>query len=111
MPGVADRSSWTGLDKQGVVVAVGENLHHVEEVAAFFALGPQLVARAAIECHQLGVQRLLVGFLVHEAQHQHFLCHRILDDGRDEAVHFLKIQIHFHCFRGGQVCLPQPDIV
>ena len=95
---MTDRAVRVYHDEQGVVVAVCLNGYHVQEVAALFTFGPQAVFRTAEESHLSRFHGLLVGFLVHEAQHQHFLCVVILDDGRNQAIHFLEIQFHNSLF-------------
>ena len=80
--------------QQRVVVAVILYAHKVEIVARRFALGPQLVAAAAPERHLSGADGLLVGFLVHKAEHQDVLCRVVLDYGRNQSAHLFKVYCH-----------------
>ena len=43
---MAHRTHRIGLDEQGVLIAVVENLNNVEEVARSLALGPECIASA-----------------------------------------------------------------
>ena len=81
-------------DEQCVVVTVSLYRNHVQKVSAFFSFGPQTVFGTAEESHLTRFHGFLVGFLVHESQHQYFLRIVILDNGRNQAIHFFKIQFH-----------------
>src|SRR5262249_43945200 len=67
-----------------------------QAVARRLALEPQLVAGAAEEGGVSGLDGLAKRLLVHEADHQDALRGVVLNNRRDQAVHFLEIQIHTH---------------
>ena len=92
---VAYGSYGVGLDEECVLVAVVENLHDVEEVAAGLSLCPESVACAAIECHLACFYCLVVCLFVHESEHEHFECLGVLHDGRYETVHLVEIDFHY----------------
>ena len=83
--GVAGGANWVANIKQGVGVAVGHHLLHVEKMAAGLPLVPQLLTAPAPEPGGVGLQGLLIGFLVGVAQHQDVLGLPILDDDRDQV--------------------------
>jgi hypothetical protein len=100
---VADES--VALDhhakQQRVVVAVGCGGDDAQAVAAGFALHPQLLAGAAPEGDEAGLQRFGVADGIEKAQHQHLAGARILHDAGREAVHLVKIDCWIriaHCF-------------
>src|SRR5439155_26124125 len=74
-----------------VLVAIDQEVTDGEPVAGRLALGPQLVARAAEECHIAGLARDVPGFLVHEPDHQHVAAPLVLHDRRYEPVKFREI--------------------
>ena len=74
------------LDEQGVAIAVGIHRHHMEEVAAGLALGPERLASAAIEGDAAFGLCLLESFLVHIAEHEHLEAVGILDDDGEQPV-------------------------
>jgi len=78
--GVADGAGGIGLDEEGVVVAVVENLDDAKHIAGGLAFGPQLLAAPAEEGHQPGGKGLLYGLGIHIAQHQHFAGLGVLDN-------------------------------
>ena len=82
------------LAENGVVVAVGGGIGEAQAVAAGLALGPQLVAGAAVEGYVAGLKRLVERLLVHEAQHENLAVVGILNDGRGESPHLFKIDLH-----------------
>ena len=64
----------------------------------------------------LSGQCLLVGFFVHEAQHEYILGDGILYDGRHKPTHLLKIYLHIltfipsflkYCFSSGTGISPK----
>ena len=79
---VAGRTVGDNFYKQRVVIAVYLQTDQIEEVPTGLSLRPQRLTRTAPEGDVTGVERLLVCFLVHEAQHQHILRLRVLNDGR-----------------------------
>jgi hypothetical protein len=92
---VADpRSQRFHLHQHRIAIAIGRDLLHHQPVPGAFALEPQLAPRAAIEGGEAGLHRLAEGLFVHVADHQNAARGVVLNDGGDEAVRFLKIQIH-----------------
>ena len=94
--GVADRTGRDGLNQERVLVAILQDIDNLEEITTRLALGPELLPGAAIESNLAGLYRFLIGFFVHEAQHQDFARVVVLYDGGNKAAHFLKIQFHIH---------------
>ena len=78
-------------EEQRVVVAVGRGGDDAQAVAAGFALHPQLLAGAAPEGDEAGLQGFGVADWVEKAQHQHLAGARILHDAGNEAVHLVEI--------------------
>ncbi len=93
---VAHSAVGYGLHQHGIAVAVHVDRHELQVVAAFLALGPQLVAGAAPEGHLLGLQRFFKCLVVHKAKHEHIFGARVLHDGRNQATHFVKVDIAVH---------------
>jgi hypothetical protein len=93
---VADaRSESFDSDEHGVLVAVGGDFLNDELVARRFTLEPELLARAAVEGGEAGVDGLAECFVVHEAEHEDAAGRVVLDDGWDEAaVEFREVEIH-----------------
>ena len=83
--------------QQRVVVAVGRGGDNAQTVAAGFALHPQLLARAAPEGDEAGLQRLGVADGIEKAQHQHLAGVRILHDAGHQAVHLFEINCSVVC--------------
>ena len=83
-----------GDHQQGVAVAVQEQVLQLEPVAAGLALDPQLLPAAAPEGHPAGLQGQHQGFGVHVAEHQNRFGVAVLDDSRNQASTFFKINIH-----------------
>src|SRR5271165_5141539 len=87
--------------QQRIVVAVRRRGNNAQAVTAGFALHPQLLARTAPESDEPGFQRFGVADGVEKAQHKHLAGGRILNDSRQQAVHFFKVNLrcvfaHFH---------------
>ena len=82
------------LAEHRIVVAIGCGIGQAQAVAAGLALGPQLVAGAAIEGYVAGLKRLVERLLVHEAHHENLAVIGILHDGRGESPHLFKIDLH-----------------
>ncbi len=80
-------------EEQRVVVAVGGGGDDAQAVAAGLALHPELVAGAAPEGDEAGLERLLVAHFVQEAEHQHLAGLRVLHDAGDEAVGLGKVDL------------------
>src|SRR5215467_14923327 len=100
---MADHASafYFSANQEAVTVAVGMNRNHSQPVSGSLALGPQLVAGTAEECHISILARAFECKLVHKAQHQDLSRVRILNDGGDKALHLFKVDIGIHsfCFR------------
>ena len=74
------------LDQQRVAVAVEEYAVQDLDVAAFFALSPELFAAAAVVTHATGFERFFPGLAVHPGHHQDVPGRGILSDGGYEFV-------------------------
>ena len=78
--------------QQRVAIAVDLHADEVEEVSARFAFRPETLACATPECHMPRLYRFVVGFLVHEAQHEYVARCGVLNDGRYQTVaHLVKV--------------------
>src|SRR2546427_1429946 len=80
--------------EERVSVAIHTHLANLQDVAAGFALLPQLVPRAAEEDHFSGALSLGERFWIHEGKHQHVTGALVLDDGRYQSTAFLKVDLH-----------------
>ena len=83
---MAGRTDGVGLNQQGVAVAVGEHLAYVQEMAAGFAFGPELLTRTGKEGNATFRSRFAKGFAVHIAQHEDLKGSGILYDDRQKAI-------------------------
>jgi hypothetical protein len=63
-------------------------------MAGAFAFGPELLARAAKEGYVTARNGFVESLAIHVADHEHTAGSGILNDGRDEAILFVKIE-HF----------------
>jgi hypothetical protein len=90
--------------QHGVLVAIGGDFLHGEAVAGGLALEPELLARAAVEGGETGLDGAAEGFLVHVADHQDAAGIVILDDRRDQSVELGKIQIHANSNKKARHC-------
>ena len=98
------RSRMTGWSRRihryqkRILIAVHLYILQVQEIARGFALGPQPVFGAAVEGYfPLGL-RFFYGLPIHVTQHKHLLGAGILNDGRNEAVSFVEVElIDVHC--------------
>ncbi len=82
------------LAENGIVVAIGGGIGEAQAIAAGLALGPQLVAGAAVKGYIAGLKRLVERLLVHEAHHENLAIVGILHDRRGESPHLFKIDLH-----------------
>ena len=69
-------------------------------MAGAFALGPELVARAAVEGDETGFDRLAEGFVVHETDHENAAALIVLDDRGEESFKLAEIEIHSFVLSG-----------
>ena len=83
---VAGGTIWVGLNKQGIFITVHLYVHHMQQVSAGLALGPQALSAAAPEGYQSAFNGLVVCFLVHVTQHQYLLGAGVLYDGGYKPV-------------------------
>ena len=95
---MADHTFSLDLDpqQQRVAVTVGRGRNQLQPVAGCFPFRPELAAGAAEKRHVTGQERALARLAIHEAQHQHFPIGGILHDGRRQALHLVKIDLHLH---------------
>ncbi len=63
--------------------------------AGMHALGPQFLARTAVERDESGKTRAFQRFAVHESQHEHFVAGIVLNDRGDQAIVLGKVEVHF----------------
>jgi hypothetical protein len=81
-------------DKERIRVAIQAYFAHPQNVAAGFALFPELVSRAAEKNNFAGALRFRERFCIHEAKHQYIVTARVLNDGRHQRAALLKVDIH-----------------
>jgi len=74
-------------EEQRIVVAISASGDDAKAVAAGLALHPELLAGAAPEGDEAGVEGFLVADFIEEAEHQHLSGFSVLHDAWDEAVH------------------------
>lgn len=74
------------FDQQRVAIAVKIDGMQLLNVAAFFALSPELLAAAAVVADATRSQSFLVGLSVHPGHHQDIACSGILRDCRDQFI-------------------------
>ena len=82
--------------EQRVAVAIHAQFAQHQLLAAGFALGPQLLARAAVKRDEAGLLRERQRLAVHESQHQDFAIRVVLHDRRDQPVLFFEVEFHFY---------------
>ena len=92
-------SSWIDFDKKGIVIAIVEDFDYTKDVARSFAFSPKAVTSAAPEGDETCLDSFFVGFAIHKAEHKDFIGHSILNDGGDQALEFVEIDLH--SFIGG----------
>jgi hypothetical protein len=73
------------LDQHGVAIAIGGDFLDDQAVAGAFALEPELLARAAVEGGETGLDGAAEGLAVHVADHQDAAGGVVLDDGGDRG--------------------------
>ncbi len=66
---MAGRANRVNQYQQGVVVAVGRDAHHVQEVTGGFTLGPQALFGPREKGHFAAFNRFIQCFRVHITQH------------------------------------------
>jgi len=101
--GMAHRAMRRGLDEQRIIVAVYLDAHHIQEVAACLALGPQALAAAAVEAHTPALLRPGKGFFIHITQHEHLARSGILNNGGNQTAALLEVDCHMRKICG---CAP-----
>lgn len=74
------------FDQQRVAIAIEIDGVQLLNVAAFFALSPELFAAAAVVTDAACSQSFLVGFFVHPRHHQDIARSGILSNGRDQFI-------------------------
>src|SRR5262249_34353154 len=79
------------LEKNRVRVAIHEDFADFLDVAALFALAPELISAAAEIDRPAGAQRFFIGFAVHPGEHQHLASGGVLSDGGDKAAGFVEV--------------------
>jgi len=62
----------SGFNKQRVVVAVLQDVHHLQVVSGSFSLRPQALLRTTVKGYLFFPAGLVNGIFVHESKHQHF---------------------------------------
>src|SRR5437773_4734027 len=100
LPRVAGGADRLGLDQDGVPVAVHKQVLQDQSMSGGLPFLPEPVPRTAPEVDGLGLQRLLEGVGIHEAEHEHGAVPPILHDSRDQAL-IIEFEVReVHCLRG-----------
>ncbi len=89
----APPASLLHLKYQGVVVAIDEGLFNLLKMAGFLPFKPKFAARAAVVVGLTGPSCFVPGLLVHIGQHEDIPGLIVLDDHRDQAFTFGKIDV------------------
>ena len=89
------------LDDHRICIAVGKNFDDVLSVTGFLSFHPILVASAAVKPGLSVAQCVGESLFVHESNHQNFTIFMVLDDGRNQAAHFFKINLSHSCVPPG----------
>ena len=92
--GMADRTGWNRLYKQGIVVAVGDNLTDRKIISTRLPFRPQFLSGTRIKSHQATFLCNGQSLLIHIPKHEDTTCHRILYDCRYQSITFVKIHLH-----------------
>jgi hypothetical protein len=82
------------LDHKGIAVAIGARGNYFQAIAGSFALGPKLVASAAVKRHVPQGLSAIPCCIVHEAEHKDFAVAGILHDCWNQALHFVEVNFH-----------------
>src|SRR3954453_13069810 len=77
--------------QQRIAVAVGGCGDDAQPVAAGLTFHPQLLARAAPERNEPGLQRFFIAGWIEKPQHKHFAGARILHDAGSESIHLVEV--------------------
>ena len=93
---MANRAFGAHFDEQGVAVAIFAYFFHPQEVAGGFAFGPEAVFAATEKRDFAFPAGLLQRFGIHVAQHKDVQRVGVLDDNRNQAASFFKIQSHLN---------------
>lgn len=101
--GVTGADGLLDFEQEHIPVAIHKPAHDPLEVAAGFALQPELLAGPAPVVHEPGFECLLQGFVIEPGEHQNtpggvIAAGRFLHDGGNESVG-CKFEIEFHSCR------------
>ena len=83
------------LDQQRIPVAVRCRRDDLQAITRSLALGPQLIARPAVEGDIPDFLSLLPRLRIHKSQHQDVAFRRVLDDRGHQALHLVEVNLHF----------------
>src|SRR5215467_12068833 len=84
------------LNEKRVAITIGQGRDGLQPVTRGLALGPQLIAPAAVKGYIPGRNGLLPSLTIHKTKHEDFSAAVILDDGRHKPCHFLEVHLdHF----------------
>ncbi len=98
------RSCLLDLDKEGVLVAVIQDVLDPLYVARGLALLPELLARSAPEPRQAGLNRSPQGFRIHVSNHQDFVVLPVLNHGRNKTF-FIEFEFIRNFHHGEARCI------
>jgi hypothetical protein len=80
--------------QDGIAIAIGHSRDNSQKIAGRLALCPQFLSRARIESNAAGLHCPGAGFSIHEANHQDIACGIVLHYCWNQAIHFVKINLH-----------------
>ena len=88
------RANRINLNQQCVIVTIGFDRNHIQEITALLSFGPETILGTAEKSYFPGLYCLVISFLIHKTKHQHLTSVIVLYDSGNKPIHFIKIQ-HF----------------
>src|SRR6202042_2996685 len=83
--------------QQRVEIAVCADFAKDKLLSAGLALGPKLLARAAVKRHESCFAREIVRLAIHKAEHENFPVLVVLHDGGNQSAFLLEIEFQHEC--------------
>ena len=105
--GVTHRAMRRSLNEQRIIIAIHLDAHHIEEITAGLALGPQALAAAAIEAHAPGFLGPGKGFSVHVTHHEHLARGGVLNNGGHQAAALVEVDSHMRLIAIAEMSIAQ----
>src|SRR6266404_4564879 len=82
------------FNQQRVPVTIGRCRNNPQTIPRSLTFCPKLIPSAAIESHISNRKRLLPRFAVHESQHENLPIARVLNNRRNQSLHFVEVNVH-----------------